>query len=267
MQAAILDYRIRMTRNPDNTLETETVFGPLIIWAKTCRFEWKVGSPALTPLEWQVHLVNDTTGFRRFVNAAHGRVRPSVRWRSNSERRRALKAAGQNWFRNSRQELSATRNGRRQIRAIDARHAVDQAIKQAYPSYEESECLLGGTLPEVQHLVRMLVRGDLEDWMLRNEYWDDSGSRVPGLGPFDHLVAYARVAGDRDVLRLLGRWLSSERTQRSALYAMTLKRLRAEAYLNHVRQRVTVPRVEAHLPRPVHVRPRPPTAPVAPPLR
>lgn len=115
-------------------------------------------------------------------------------------------------------------------------------------------------------LVRSLVEGHLESWMLRNEYLDSDGRPVKGPGPYDFLVAYARVAGDTDVLRILGRWVASERVERNASFTLALKHRRAEAFLDYLRRRIKPPKSFVEVPRPIHVRPRPPTAPVAPPL-
>lgn len=55
-------------------------------------------------------------------------------------------------------------------------------------------------------------------------------------------------------------------TRGAAVAAFLLRRLEAEAFRAHITRRVKPARPSARIPRPIHARPRPPTAPTAPPV-
>jgi hypothetical protein len=71
---------------------------------------------------------------------------------------------------------------------------------------------------------------------------------------------------DVDILGQVGRILQDWQKADKFQIALIIKRIRAAAFLGYVRSRVKLLLKTDDLPRPVYVKPRPPTAPIAPPL-
>ena len=75
---------------PGSVLTAEYARGPLILWAKTPG-EGEAVAPALpSDLEDRIDRLNTAQVFKRFMWAAQGKVRHSVRWKSPAKNRRTI---------------------------------------------------------------------------------------------------------------------------------------------------------------------------------
>lgn len=273
--------------SPSGTLEAETVRGPLIVWASPKPGE-KEDAPALeapkpTPLDVRVWAVNTAAHFEKFRKAARGRVRASVRWKTRRQKRRAcvleVLEEVEHAARVAARKAEGKRGlvGRRIVSAREHREALRDAeterIEKGLSRLVFSQDAPYGSWESVPRHTLKLPNGKTVT------YWEeglaaelDMMKLFPdpemwhGDKALPELLAFARLTGDRRGLREVLAALTFGRVLTAYELAHALRFLEAAAYLAHARRKVRPARRADRVPRPVHTRPRPPSAPLAPPV-
>ena len=226
---------------------------------------------------------NTAQAFERFKWAARGRVRHSVRWKTGKRPRRLRKLE-------ALADLThiALRSDRRAVwqqplcpylpgKRVKARR---QAIKAWEAEKSARELLNSPSAPCIHNatLLDIVRAGWFDFWglvLIRN-YGSEAERRKANLKPIDfpefpctlpiqanyEMAAYFIWTGKRAELSAL---LASWKTRRPTL-GQLLKNLQAAEYRAHLTRRVKPAPRRHRIRRPLHSRPRPPSAPLAPPV-
>lgn len=265
--------------SPSGTLEAKATRGPLIIWAKPTPGEEgeavKLEAPKPSPLDLRVMALNTAAHFERFRKAARGKVRPSVRWKTGRKVRRARvgealrgvrraahleerRAAGLRGFTVTATMRPNTAKARREW---EEERFLDR-LRDIAPAHWED--INGGifTCGWNESELQALEEARLE---IRRGYARDIYEYVKSAEAASELVAYLTALEDIEALRLLFPHLDGRRHREAYLSALA-RLLQRAAYLAHVRRTVKPAPRRGRLPRPVYARPRPPSAPLAPPV-
>ncbi len=254
----------------------ETVCAPLIVWAaKPGEGEAlpRVRAPEPSPLVAQLAVMNKRAHFLAFVRAAHGKVRHSVRWKTGARVRRLWKLQALD---RARCVLSRLR---RQERACRGQNLTRRALRTPSKHWNGEHVYAIECLEErFEHLTSTWAsqensndvdRSLLEflDAELSAVYMGYTGPQMWASGPerdryLPYLLAYARAIGDKWGLVEV---VAAMRYRPYSLAGL-LKHLERAAYRAHLTRRVRPVSRRTRAPRPLYVRPRPPTAPLAPPV-
>lgn len=253
--------------SPSGLLEAEYVRGPLIVWAKPGSGEEEgpqIEAPKPDALALRVLEVNTARQWEKIRAAARGKVRPSVRWK---DRRRQVA-----YF--NRALLCSLRHGvalvdlKRMLKRAKGRPFGNEriAIKAEY-AYEVASLIgLDEQMPEdlrqkaedvLSHLIKtgrfpaqtQAIRANLGKrpiWNISHSTW------LMVLALYPDLFSIA--------LRLL------RQARPTLATTQALLTLQSAAYLGHLQKRVKPAPRRGRIPRPAHAVPRPPTAPLAPPV-
>jgi len=249
--------------------------GPVILWAKPGE---KENVPdALTPmrsaLEERAAEANTAAAFERLYWAARGRVRPSVRWKTGTKKKRlcayyALLYIKQVAFDISHEEAASkgltfwqadeTPKGRRETRRVIKREkflAQLRGIASADMNMDNPYGIEGSLINfwEMRTASIANLNVDLSKWI----------DALPKGGKVTGQLFYFVLKKDWKGFRISFSGLIKPCLALAAL----LKHLEAAAYRAHLARRVKPVQRRDRAPRPLYARPRPPTAPTAPPLR
>lgn len=248
-------------------VEAKTTRGPLILWATKTGEEENlpvIGGPAPSPLEVQVAHVNVCAHLQAFARAAHGKVRRSVRWktpRKTLERRayaiRTYRVPGKfyegrpclimlGW---SNKRTVPRRTARRFFKRYALRERYNEKLNALFPGSPEDRYAHGFDRDGYEHF------GELVAEIIEDEY------KPRNLGSVLHTAAQL---GGKWCIKPILNLIRCRKPDFSAVRA--LRSLEAAAYRAHITQRVRPPARRTRIPRPLYARPRPPTAPLAPPV-
>lgn len=267
------------TINPFGTLEAETMRGPLIVWA-TRPGEGEdlpeLGPPRQTPLEVRAQAVNLRAHFLAFQRAAQGKVRHSVRWKTGRNMRRKMFTscrldyiyhyAGLS-FTEQKLELDKIYNHALRYRWVEEdelskgfRKGKDRVVYHLSYDYGLLHLDPERVLGIIEGVVDKARRGELN--IILPSY---SRYNMPGTRP-------ERKLSLLEILRFCFYDLTAFQKVIQTLKAnslpltLALRALEAAAYRVHLSRRVRPVSRRTRAPRPLYARPRPPTAPLAPPV-
>lgn len=262
-------------------IEAQTMRGPLIVWATKTGGGTRpyldyvmsfVASlpdvPTASMLELQAARVNTRAHFLAFVRAAHGKVRASVRWKTGARVRRLRKlgtlamigcesqpnAYGVAQYLNGHGTWSWARTLRSDRRIL---HLCFSIKNESNTSVELVEHLRKNyELIKVEYAWYEEIRREFRDV-----------SYLLPAPEMSQALMYALAVGDMSTVALIFANLKARRGfQRNLREAVALRFLEAAAYRAHITRRVRPPARRARIPRPLYAQPRPPTAPLAPPV-
>jgi hypothetical protein len=269
----------RHTLEDGGTLTAEYMRGPLIVWATRPGESVQADGPAVSPLEDRIDRLNTAQVFERFKWAARGKVRPSVRWKTGRRPRRAQKLEGlanllhdvmhaKFWEPDPPKCLSYTglwtpKGVIRRRQAVKARRLSDR-LRDLAPAHDEGS--FNG------------IDSDVIEWLNFYDLGFREARMRPGLRftelavpksrfaqpviPDSRMAAYFALTGRRESLGvLLNHWKFRRPTLGEILAAFQ----RAE-YRAHLTRRVKPAPRRHRVRRPLYARPRPPSAPLAPPV-
>ena len=282
--------------NPFGTLEAEALRGPLIIWAKMTPGEvgdgLRLEAPKPSPLDLRVSALNTAAHFERFSRAACGQVRPSIKWRTPRRLQTRLVAAHflavmfnlrfediknvlfmyptiHNIDGEERLKKSAsTRRFRARLRERKRRFS-DFTRRSDVSQMSVSEELW----PDLNELIAEARNERLPERRLLERLIGGLAHGISGFGTSPlAIVSFVKryVLFDRPepktFLRALWQLLREVSSVSKLALREFLRECQLAGYLAYVRRRVKpVPRRD-RVPRPVYARPRPPSAPLAPPV-
>lgn len=258
--------------SPSGTLEAKATRGPLIIWAKPTSGEEgeavKLEAPKPSPLDLRVMVLNTSAHFERFRRAARGKVRASVRWKSSRKVRERMYARsyfdflgycgdGYDWEALERKAEGHKRSRLKRDREKQARRSEDRLFKVSskFLTFNDLGNITNSRLEELEEARQVIRRGQpfaAFTWAKRE-------------GSEGDLAAYLTALGDLEALRFFLPFIDGRGHKEAYLKALT-RLLQRAAYLAHVRRTVKPAPRRGRLPRPVYARPRPPSAPLAPPV-
>lgn len=278
---------------PGGDVTRKTNYAASVVWAIAPAKKEAVtlSEPAPSPLEVRAQMVNTSQVFERFKWAAKGRVKHSVRWRSarNVRMRRIYMA------------LHHVRTRCKVLFPATATHATltpfvwRRALpRRTYKRLVERGVLLDRLLDGIQRLApgkRLIGADEYEAYdhdlycgfeairiaLKQKRYRKITGTATWKVPLRKRMVCYLSLVGDRKALRELlmlrppPRQLVLSRvgvvTRFSSIVAYITSRLRLllNAYQAHLTRRVKPISRRTRLPRPLYARPRPPSAPTAPP--
>ncbi|MGY2895458.1 hypothetical protein [Deinococcus sp. UYEF24] len=270
----------RHTLEDGGTLTAEYARGPLILWAKRPGEGGspapQVEAPALSALEEYINHLNTAQVFERFKWAARGKVRHSVRWKTGRRPRRLRKiealadlrfsvrmadrrAAGVGGFCVHFPALTA-KNRRAAIRECEIERLEDR-LRDIAPAWADEDNPNGWDadiidecrgIPKILKAprCRMVFEGTLQERIsLRHHFLLKA-------------LVFHTLLKDKSAVRLIFRTLYSERLTLSFL----LKAFERAEYRAHLTRRVKPAPRRHRIRRPLYARPRPPSAPLAPPV-
>ena len=287
-------------------LKAEYKRGPLILWAsrpgegEAVRFS----GPVVSALEDRLDRLNTAQVFERFKWAARGRVRPSVRWKTSRKKRAQQVARSFLWDRRSGFRLRSGDNiweepmsqavqypsiaywghrpahllraFSRRFRAKLRRFITVQRKNVAHMSWlGVSECPNLKYLNSQQGRVQSSVFGSMSSSLIKGKMPEASkvmawvantgGKRSPiqMLSPLRDALACDDISPA--TFRKLHTYLRGLTRLRVTL-ALALKHLEEAAYRAHLTRRVKPAPRRHRIRRPLYARPRPPSAPLAPPV-
>ncbi|WP_034408134.1 hypothetical protein [Deinococcus murrayi] len=218
--------------------------------------------------------------------AAHEKVRPSVRWKTGARRRRFRKLEALDrvaWAAHlirrqveGRRGLTAwgdprTRRRKREEAREAARELREDRLRMLAPSVEavevngKSYAANGIDLQRVQFLesmARSLAKSGPTIRRLRFPIFVAGFEEGRLLG---QVMAYANLCGLKGTVSALIANIHARRWQVSLALTLARRALEAAAYRAHLARRVRPVSRRTRAPRPLYARPRPPTAPLAPP--
>lgn len=246
------------------TLEAETIGGPLIIWAKPAAAKEegpKLEDPKPTPLEGRVCALNTAAHFARFFWAARGKVRHSIRWKTGRRIRRAYTLEV---FDDIKYLLALEQRKLEGKAGLMGRVAIhphcnkEKGVKKYF-------VYLSGTSVKIasDYLEMGFDWGTGEEITPEDIY--ESGCCYKRIGN-DLVLSHAYSTSLSEALFDVCNYLRNKRLTIRQFMALLLAGLYRAAYLAHVKRRVKPAPRRARIPRPIHARPRPPSAPLAPPV-
>ncbi|CAM3621521.1 hypothetical protein [Deinococcus frigens] len=256
------------TLAPDGgALSVEAIRGPVIVWAKAGGEEEavKLAPPTPSPLEVRAAAVNAAPHFERFRWAARGEVQPSVWWKTGARVRRARKLEALRQVRATSRLIQRRAEGRTGIQGRPAdrtakgrRAAVREAfherkagiLRSLYPSP------LGFWHPDGIDLEALEMLREAAGVLRRGECPYNAAELLEGAGLALSVLGYRAE---------LGHLIAARHGQAKSLeYALSF--LERAARRAHLARRVKPIARRTRVRRPLYARPRPPTAPLAPPV-
>ena len=261
------------TLAPSGLLIAEYMRGPLILWAKNPREgKWlQADVPAVSALEGRINGLNTAQVLERFKWAAWGAVRPSVRWKTGRPPQHLRKLEALTDLRHAvliadRRAAGLrglvpffapkTAKARREAQRFCEAEQFEDRLRDLAPAYLDEDLPNGWDKTYLEVLERFRVASRKYEIGTMNEAWRN--------GILRDLLTYALLLKDMATARRVMRMVKhNARTRAEAVIAHILENL--ERRRAHLTRRVKpVPRRHG-VRRPLHSRPRPPSAPLAPP--
>ena len=256
-------------------LTAEITRGPLILWA-TDTGEGEglptLHAPTLSALEARAAKINTRAAFDRLFWAARGKVRASVRWKTGRKTRQLRIYYALSYIKRLSFDIShrnsglrglkfwqedETPKGRRKARRSIAQWHFEERLRSIAPIWMDMDNPSG--------IDSYLI----EFWEMRTAFF--LGRNVSPCRLMHSLPQGDEVAGQLSYLALKKDWIGFRASFRALVrprltLTALLKYLEAAAYRAHLAKRVKPVTRRSRAPRPLYARPRPPTAPTAPPL-
>ena len=271
----------RHTLAPTGELTAEYTRGPLIVWATRPGEEeaLQADGPAVSALEDRIDRLNTAQVFEQFKWAARGRVRPSVRWKTGSRPRRLRKLEALEDLRYEVVMAERRAAGRRGfISRPHSRSARVRRTETKFYKQEESFDNLCQIAPDIQIIEEGLavpcpserIRKLFEEYRSRIKiygpiasYWRARASKIE-----PDFLRYLLLTKDSEALRTYIPYRLIARKPHNKLYRKALEKILAVGtlYRAHLTRRVKPAPRRHRIRRPLHSRPRPPSAPLAPPV-
>jgi len=282
----------RHALNDDGLLTAEYTRGPVIVWASTGLEGYSkfisevVAKAARTPgprLEDRIEELNTAQVFERFQQAARGKVRPSVRWKTGRRPRRRRKLEALADLRYSTHAAGKRAAGRVTLSPyLPAKTAKARRAARLEAAHEHRTARLRVMAPaHSRYNPDGIDLNRLEWW----EFWGVLLCRMQGEGngrpypkgfrmpesrsseemqPDTAMVAYFALMGKTRELASVLSYLRVARP-RPTLGEILAAFQRAE-YRAHLARRVKPAPRYRQIRRPLYAQPRPPSAPLAPPV-
>ncbi len=291
----------RHTLEDGGTLTAEYVRGPVIVWASTgLKGYFKSvteavakgaanaeSAPRLT-LEEHIDHLNTAQVFERFRWAARGKVRHSVRWKTGTRRRRLRKlealadlryaaimterrAAGNHGFMGH--SVPRTAKTRREAQKFCEAERFKDRLRSIFPNCTEIECdgktyLVPDIDVELLKIIQQVISTFKAYKVSIERYGIDISFEFNNLDYGDLLpdaLRYALITGDTEALAGIVASVKARR-RNQLLSIVALHSLRAAEYRAHLTRRIKPAPRRDRTRRPLYARPRPPSAPLAPPV-
>lgn len=278
---------------PSGQVEAKTLRGPLIVWAtKPGEGEDlpRLEAPTPSPLEVQAARVNRKAHFLAFVRFAQGRRKTKTGrrvgflrlWRgvSRKARQEAKREALERVEYVARMVAHRAAGGRGILCGFAANTAKNRREAEREYQIERFHDRLRNIAPahwedENGNYTNGWNEDYLEElqWLRRGlrclSGHIDEVVRAHARNPIDTKelpdgLAFAVLMNDWHAVRAAVRVIKARRS--SLAVTLALRALEAAAYRAHVTRRVRPPARRSRIPRPIYARPRPPTAPLAPPV-
>ncbi|WP_407569119.1 hypothetical protein [Deinococcus altitudinis] len=265
----------RHTLESGGELTAEYARGPLILWAiRPGEGEGlQADGPAVSALEDRIETLNTAQVFERFKWAAKGKVRPSVRWKTGRKPRRLRKlevladvahvALITAWKVSGRRGVveyipAKTAKARREDRKFWEAVRFGERLEDIAPRDEDDAEAVDNWDEMYLQILDVARRApDLHIELENNRVWRR------GLLP--DLLSYALILKDNKTIQAIIRLVKKRvRLEASDDKARVLEFL--QIYRAHLARRVKPAPRRHRIRRPLHSRPRPPSAPLAPPV-
>ncbi|GGN27288.1 hypothetical protein GCM10010842_00120 [Deinococcus daejeonensis] len=251
--------------NSDGQVTVKATRGPVIVWGRRSgegEDMPRLEAPTPSPLEVAAARVNIQAHALAFARAAHGKVRPSVRWKTRlkqSERRafelRVYAVPGEEYDGAPRLIMLGwsprgfKHHKTSKTHKLTRRRGHGEKLVAFFPSDAEENSATG---------------------------FDREGYNNFIITVADIIVYGHKVENFRYILNVLGRLGHNESLSKiinrikeskpNFSSVNIIRLLKAAAYRAHVLRRVRPVSRRARVPRPLYARPRPPTCPLAPPV-
>ena len=260
-------------------VEAKTTHGPLILWATKTGEEESlpvIEAPTPSPLEVQAARVNVRAHFQAFARAAHGRVRHSVRWKTNQRHRNyaillcfVSFLIVERLLRTNKKNYHLPNSLKNDIKRANLRRAICDFLQ----SDDTDECLHNFIFilkhpryPYDMEFWETLDRDTAENWYactFKKPKDYDYKKEIKEFGALfvRYLAHVGRIVNQKMIFQAY-----SDIRKKSFVNIVESLNLIRQQFLDVLR-RCARPAPRAHrVPRPNYAQPRPPTAPLAPPV-